>query len=226
MRPLAGGLAWQWTPEVGAARIYHRDERTAHACQRRTYPALTGRFDHHDVGQLVEDNRSVFYIATSLTTAICEAVAAAAKVVPGGGRRIVSVCPNRRFAYLSPTAPVLLQDLLAPSEVALGCPTDLGDGDYSVADTQAWGRAFHADRPADPEVGGVRYWSARHRDAAGARAGVNLVVWEQAAALRLIDEDKALLDSDLLLTTLDRAGVALEIVTSEDCLECRRAARS
>lgn len=39
--------------------------------------------------------------------------------------------------------------------------------------------------PADPAIGGIRYWSARHRTEDGGRLATNTAIWDTAPPLRV-----------------------------------------
>lgn len=175
-RPLRGGvlhvadLGWRWV------RIYHHDTRNVDATVLR-YRRVDGRFDPHDPPA----TRGVLYAGDDVDTAICEALTAGAG--PSGR---ITVCENRRVAILQPAIePVAVQDFVAGSPTDLAAPDDLGDGPYDRADTQAWARAIHEDRPAGPQTAGVRYWSARHRTDDGSRVAANTAIWDTAAPLRV-----------------------------------------
>lgn len=176
VRPLSGGvphvadLDWRWV------RIYHHDRRNVDANVLR-HVSVDGRFDPHDA----TITRGVLYAGDDLETAICEALTSGAG--PSGR---ITVCENRRVAILQPTIqPVTVQDFTAGSPADVGAPDDLGEGPYDRADTQAWARAIHEDRPAGTDTGGIRYWSARHRADDSDRLGANTAIWDTAPPLRV-----------------------------------------
>lgn len=107
------------------------------------------------------------------------------------------LCPRWRVALLRPTRPIALLDLIAPgTAMALGGLPSLADGPHPRVMTQRWARAVYEDRPAGPEVSGIRYTSAYD----GGRA---LVLWDGVGQVQTISaggvaQDFALSEGEVL----------------------------
>lgn len=166
--------------------------------------------------------RSVLYVGEAFSTAVRETLGRTAEA---------AVCPNRRVAIVLPlAAPVVVQDFVAASAAYLGAPDDLGDGDWRYDGTQEWARAVHADRPAHPDVAGIRYWSRLDRAPDNSRSGVNIVVWDSAPplevpALGAIRQDFSLRHPPVWKRAVEAIGpeITLRPIEVRACGLCRRA---
>lgn len=225
---MRGGTAFEWVADGTSLRVFHADPYTPTAISMRTY-GPRARFDPHaPSGSPREDpaGRAAAYVAERLPTALHEVLA---RDLP-----IAEVCPNWRATVVHPVAdPIVLQDLVVKSPLALGAPDDLGDSPPErYPETQQWARAMYEDRPADPRVAGIRYWSRQHRGTKGERAGVNRVVWDTAPALRVLAHDTqgipmqqefSLHTPELwsaVVVTLDAVGLAARRIPATLCDKC------
>lgn len=192
-------------------RVWHPTTHAPAPTDVRSWGPLY-RFDPHtppstDPGQ-DPGGRVAWYAGEAFDTALLERF--------NRGQSAVEVCARHFAAAVVLPASTPLLDLTVRS-AEIGAPYDLGDrADNDYDDTRVWARAvYDSDIPA----AGLRYFSARHRDADGARYGVNVVLWR---ALEDAEVSQAPLASGggwrRTVAALDRAGVAADRV--ERCGDC------
>jgi hypothetical protein len=213
-RPLSGGLRWRWDGRRPWFRVYHAGPGRTATGLRRFGPLA--RFDPHTppYGQPAEcpAGRSVIYLADSLRTAAAEVF---------GEHRVALLCPRYRIAALRPRSVAIVQNLRGVGAMMIGGLPQMNVADVPRAETQAWARAIHEDRPADPAVCGVRYTSAY-------AGGIALALWDTAPNLLVatragVRQDFALVDERVyrrLLVALVPLRIELRIVTSDECSRC------
>lgn len=237
VRVLVGGESFLYGMAVGLFRIFHRDRRTPDGVTPRAYgPVQAGRFDPHEPdanGAAQLQDITVLYLAEAFETAVLEALAPLIEEDPLAGY-FIEVCPNRMVTAIRPsTAELAVQDFVADSPATLGAPDDLGDGPWSRPGTQAWARAIRSDRPAGPQVAGIRYWSARHRAPDDSRDGINVASFDTSPELIVrapglgpdgtetypVAEPRHFARIELLL---ERHGVSLGRVPAAECERCQQ----
>lgn len=215
-RPLSGGLWWRWDGKRPWFRVYHAaPDRTA--IGRRGYGPIE-RFDPHTPASsapaVCPEGRSVIYLGDSMRTVAAEAF---------GAHRLALVCPRYRVAALVSRDEVVVQNLRGSGAMMIGGLPAMNVGDIPRPETQAWARAIHEDRPADPRICGVRYTSAY-------AGGISLALWDTAPELMIARvsnraQDFALTDPPVyarLLTALVALRIEVRTVTSDDCARCAR----
>lgn len=170
------------------------------------------RFDPHPAGPPVDhpSGPHVWYGSLLFDTAVLEALAR--------GPQVVDICPAWRGSLVALAPDPKLHDLADDETCArLGADASLGDTNLDTSGygpTQAWGRHLQ------PGSDGLRYHSARHRNANGGRHGINYVVW-QADQLDRVVAQHLLIDDTLwphVQAALDAAEVAANLVP--DCPSC------
>ncbi|MCA1569141.1 MAG: RES family NAD+ phosphorylase [Chloroflexi bacterium] len=215
-RPLSGGLWWRWDGRQPWFRVYHATPDRLPTTRRRHGPIQ--RFDPHTPPWTAPAEcpagRSVIYLGDSVRTAAAEVF---------GAHRLAAVCPRYRIAALVPRDELVVQNLRGAGAMMIGGLPAMSVGDIPRRETQAWARAIHEDRPANPSVCGVRYTSAY-------AAGISLALWDTApdiavARIRGRAQDFALADPQLygrLLAALAPLRIEVRAISSADCARCRR----
>lgn len=215
-RPLSGGLWWRWDGRQPWIRVYHAAPGRSAAARRRYGPIE--RFDPHTPHPTAPADcpagRSVLYLGDSLRTSAAEVF---------GAHRLALVCPRSRAAALVPREEVIVQNLRGSGAMMIGGLPAMNVGDIPRSETQAWARAIHEDRPANPRVCGVRYTSAY-------AGGVSLALWDTAPEVAVIRfrgraQDFALVEPPLytrLLVALVALRIEVRTIASEDCPRCLR----
>jgi hypothetical protein len=195
---------------LGLWRVWHPASHTPTATTAR-HNGPRARFDPHPPGPPADhpDGPHVWYGSPLFDTAVCEALAR--------GPALVDVCPSWRGSLVTLAAPDL-HDLADDGVCAtLAADPALGDTNLDTVGydtTQAWTRHLHDG--AD----GLRYHSARHRNASGGRHGLNYGLWTPGR-LGGVAAQHLLVDDTLwphVLAALDAAGVAANPVA--DCPKC------
>ena len=197
-------------------RVYHAaPDRPAAA--RRAFGPIE-RFDPHTPPATAPADcpagRSVIYLGDSLRTAAAEVF---------GAHGLASVCPRYRVAALVPRDELIVQNLRGAGAMMIGGLPAMNVGDIPRTETQAWARAIHEDRPANPRVCGVRYSSAY-------AGGISLAVWDTAPAIAVTRvggraQDFSLAEPHIyarLLTAVVPLRIEVRTIASEDCTRCVR----
>ena len=197
-------------------RVYHAASDRPAAARRRFGPIE--RFDPHTPPATAPADcpagRSVIYLGDSLRTAAAEVF---------GAHRLASVCPRYRVAALVPRDELIVQNLRGAGAMMIGGLPAMNVADIPRTETQAWARAIHEDRPANPRVCGVRYTSAY-------AGGISLAVWDTAPAISVTRvrgraQDFALAEPHIyarLLTAVVPLRIEVRTIASEDCTRCAR----
>ena len=109
--------------------------------------------------------------------------------------------------------------------LAVGALPSLADGSEARQLTQEWARAINEDRPAGPEVTGVRYRT-------GYNFGYSLALWDCDDGVEIVRDargrrqDMALDDPRVLLrlqVQMRRRLINVTTVSAADCEECKKA---
>lgn len=192
-------------------RVWHPTSYTPTATTYRDN-GPRARFDPHPPGPPVDHlgGSAVWYGSLLFDTAVRETLAR--------GPLVVDICSAWRGTLVAVTRPALF-DLTDPAVcAALGADPALGDtllDDAGYEPTQAWARHLK------PGSDGLRYHSARHRNARGGRHGINYGLWEPARTIMIVAQHR-LVDDTLwphAAAALDAAGTAFNLVP--DCPSCR-----
>lgn len=166
-------------------RLWHPGHNIDAADTFRTFGPLF-RFDPHPGTHPPAeqpDAPPVWYGGEAFETAVREVIDRHRPPRPG---RVVQVCVRQRMAALALHAPTDLIDLTDPTTI--GAPDGLGDQpdiDYQL--TRSWARTLQRDTSAD----GLRCHSAYHRATDGARAGINLCLWNPARPPTVVSDVNA-----------------------------------
>lgn len=216
IRPLSGGRWWRWDDRQPFFRVYHAAPKRSATTRRRHGPIE--RFDPHTPPFTAPadcpEGRSVVYVGESLRTAAAEVF---------GARRVASVCPRYRVAALQPRDELIVQNLRGAGAMMVGGLPAMNVGAVPRPETQAWARAIHEDRPANPRVCGVRYTSAY-------AGGVSLALWDSAPPIAVTRrlgraQDFALTEPPIfarLLTALVPLRIEVRSIGSDECARCVR----
>lgn len=190
-------------------RVYHQDDLTPSAETRRGFGPLL-RFDPHTPAftapGLCPAGRTVIYLAKTLRTAGGEVFGDAGEAV---------VCPYFRAAVVRPARAVVVQDVQANGSMLIGALPALGTADIPRIETQDWARAIHDDRPASPDVAGIRYTSAHDE-------GPAVALWKAAPPLVVV-EDVPIRDGGLFrrfLVAMSEIVIPVSVVPAEQCRRC------
>ncbi|MEO7296596.1 MAG: RES family NAD+ phosphorylase [Candidatus Limnocylindria bacterium] len=215
-RPLSGGRWWRWDARQPWFRVYHAAPHRMAAARRRYGPIE--RFDPHTPPAAAPAEcpagRSVIYLGDSLRTAAAEVF---------GAHRLALVCPRYRVAALVPREDLIAQNLRGTGAMMIGGLPAMNVGDIPRPETQAWARAIHEDRPANPRVCGVRYTSAY-------AGGISLAVWDTGPEIAVTRvggraQDFGLADPHVfarLLTAMVPLRIEVRTIGSDDCARCLR----
>ena len=130
------------------------------------------------------------------------------------------LCPRWRVALLRPVRPLTVLDLTAAGvAMALGGLPSIANGPYPRIVTQEWARAIYEDRPAGPEVTGIRYSSAYNNEKA-------LVLWDSVGQVQTVRTANG--DQDFVLRegmvwdrlTAEMAHRNITLVRTDTCSRC------